>query len=116
MVLGKREDREYDLERLYECLTQDLRRGMPLGEARDVFERETRRMGYAPFEIPDIGGITEQLDQSIRDKIKLQEEHQKENDKDSKGKGKKKQKRKRGGEICCCENPNCFIGPMIQRD
>jgi len=74
--------------------------------------------GSLDFEIPVISGITEQLDQSIRDKIKLQEEHQKENDKDSKGKakGKKKQKRKFDGEICCCENPNCFIGPMIQRD
>jgi proteasome ATPase len=53
MALGRKErgDREYDLERLYECLKNDVRRGMPLREARDVFEKQTRCIGYAPFEI-----------------------------------------------------------------
>lgn len=80
------------------------------------YEDQNTDSGSLDFEIPDIGGITKQLDQSIRDKIKLQEEHQKENDKDSKGKGKKKQKRRRGGVICCCEDPNCRIGPMMEID
>jgi hypothetical protein len=47
--------------------------------------------------------------------LALQKEHKLETEELEKaGQGNKK-KQRRGGSICCCEDPNCRIGPFIEK-
>ena len=62
------------------------------------------------FEIPDISGALVRLDESIRAKEKLRDDHDKKN---SKKKGKAK-KRRSSDIVCCCGNPHCGVGPMME--
>lgn len=65
------------------------------------------------FEIPDTKSILERLERAEKDE--LRREHKEEMEKEEKtGQGNKKRQR-RGGSICRCEDPNCRIGPFIEK-
>jgi hypothetical protein len=67
----------------------------------------------AGFKIPDTKSILQRLETSSKDI--LRQEHKEEMSEEEKpGKQKKRQKPK-GGSVCCCEDPNCRIGPFIEK-
>lgn len=66
----------------------------------------------AGFKIPSVKSVLGKLDTAIQTKEQIAKEHQEENEKQGKA---KKPKQKRGGVICCCEDPNCRIGPMMEK-
>lgn len=65
------------------------------------------------FEIPDAKSVLSGLGETIDERQKIRREHDEANEKDNKKGKKKARKQKRGGEICCCGNPHCGIGPMM---
>jgi hypothetical protein len=63
----------------------------------------------AGFKIPETKSVLAGLQDQLRG------QHQEEMDEEDKKKGKNKKRQKRpGGEICCCGNPFCRIGPFNQ--
>lgn len=61
------------------------------------------------FKIPDTKSVLSSLTEQ------LQKDHQAQSEEEEKNGTKNKRQQKRGGTICMCEEPNCRIGPMIER-
>jgi hypothetical protein len=65
------------------------------------------------FTLPDTTSILQRLE--VAEKEELRREHKEEMEMDEKNGQATKKRQRQGGTVCCCEDPNCRIGPFIEK-
>ena len=64
------------------------------------------------FQLPDTQSLLQRLESA--EKNELRREHREAMEEEEK-QGKPKKRQRRGGTVCMCEDPNCRIGPFLEK-